>query len=125
MTEYGVLVHNCNTPSQASKSIDEQLANSRNASVTVNSQEDAEILLRQYTSGPGHKGGYMNTTNTDAFSPQKSASDWIPRESGRSRGTYHWDSYNPAAKAGDHASQGAHLQIHTFEGEVIRIFYKE
>jgi len=125
VTEFGVLVHNCLNVSQANRSIIEQLRNSSNASVTVNSKVDAEALLRQFTSGTGHKGGYMNTTSPGSFSPQASASDYLPRVSSRKSGTYHWDNYNPNAKAGDHASEGAHLQIHTFEGQVIRVFYND
>ncbi|EKY11799.1 hypothetical protein HMPREF9075_00537, partial [Capnocytophaga sp. oral taxon 332 str. F0381] len=60
-----------------------------------------------------------------AASLRQRGSDWLPRASSRKRGTYHWDEYNPNAKAGDHASEGSHLQIHTFEGQVIRIFYED
>jgi RHS repeat-associated protein len=109
--------------SAAKKSIQEQLQKGKNATVTVNSKADAEALLRDVTSGPGHKGGYMNTTASGTFSPQKDASDWLPRPSSSKRGTYHWDSHNPNAKTGDHALSGNHLQIHTFEGKIIRIFY--
>jgi len=65
----------------------------------------------------------MNTTTPGTFSPQSDASDWLPRPSSSKRGTYHWDEYNPNAQAGDHAVEGSHLQIHTFEGKIIRIFY--
>jgi hypothetical protein len=109
--------------SSAERSIKDQLDNGKNASVTVSSKEDAETLLRSLTSGPDHKGGYMDTTHEGAFSPQKEASDWLPRPSGRKTGTYHWDKHDPNAKVGDHAIEGNHLQIHTFEGKIIRIFY--
>jgi RHS repeat-associated protein len=109
--------------SKAKLSIQEQLSRGKNARVTVNNKTEAETLLRDVTSGPGHKGGYMNTTEPGTFSPQSGASDWLPRPSGSKRGTYHWDEYNPNASAGDHAIEGSHLQIHTFEGKIIRIFY--
>ena len=109
--------------SSAKKSIDNQLEKGKNAIVKVDNKEQAEELLRLLTSGKGHQGAYMNTTLSNTFSPKKSDSDWLPRESSRKRGTYHWDEFNPNAKIGDHASEGAHLQIHTFDGKVIRIFY--
>lgn len=109
----------------AKKKIDNQLEQGKNAIVVVNNKKQAEELLRFITSGPDHKGGYMDTTKENTFSPIKSASDWLPRASSRKKGTYHWDEYNPNAKVGDHASEGSHLQIHTFEGQVIRIFYED
>ena len=109
--------------SSAKKSIDNQLEKGKNAIVKVDNKEQAEELLRLLTSGKGHQGAYMNTTLSNTFSPKKSDSDWLPRESSRKRGIYHWDEFNPNAKIGDHASEGAHLQIHTFDGKVIRIFY--
>jgi hypothetical protein len=65
----------------------------------------------------------MNTTEKGTFHPKKDASDFLPRPSSRKKGTYHWDDYDPNAKPGDHASEGNHLQIHTFEGQIIRVFY--
>jgi len=109
--------------SSAEKSVGEQLSRGKNATVTVNSKSDAESLLRGLTTGSKLEGGYMDTTHDGAFSPQKEASDWLPRPSSRKRGTYHWDAHDPNAAAGDHAIQGAHLQIHTFDGKIIRIFY--
>jgi RHS repeat-associated protein len=110
------------TPGQAKKSINDQLSKGKGAEVTVSSKDDAETLLRDLISGKEQKGGYMDTTN-EAFSPKASDSDWLPRPSDRKSGTYHWDSYNPSAQSGDHAKLGDHLQIHTFEGQIIRIFY--
>ena len=77
----------------------------------------------QLQATPDHPGGYMNTTQSGTFSPQAGSSDWLPRPSSSKRGTYHWDEHNPLAKTGDHAIEGSHLQIHTFEGKIIRIFY--
>ncbi len=111
------------TVGQASRSIQEQLDRKGEALVTVSNKQDAEVLLREFTSGSDHIGGYMDTTPDFSFSPETSASDFLPRPSSRKRGTYHWDEYNPDAKVGDHAIHGSHLQIHTFEGLVIRIFY--
>lgn len=109
--------------SQAKRSIKDQLSRGKNASVTVSSKADAEELLRDLISGPDQKGSYMNTTPDGSFSPQADASDYLPRESSSKRGTYHWDEFDPNAKAGDHANIGAHLQIHQFDGKIIRIFY--
>lgn len=109
--------------SSAKKSIDNQLEKGKNAIVKVNNKEQAGELLRFLTSGKGHQGAYMDTTLPNTFSPVKADSDWLPRKSSRKRGTYHWDEFNPNAKIGDHASEGSHLQIHTFDGKVIRIFY--
>lgn len=109
--------------SQAKRSVKDQLSRGKNASVTVSSKADAEELLRDLISGPDQKGSYMNTTPDGSFSPQADASDYLPRESSSKRGTYHWDEFDPNAKAGDHANVGAHLQIHRFDGKIIRIFY--
>ncbi|MCP3921432.1 MAG: hypothetical protein GY714_02485 [Desulfobacterales bacterium] len=122
---YSLDLKNIDSPisiSAASRSIRKQLDIGKNASATVSSKDGAATLLREFISGPGHKGGYMNTTE-GTFSPKSSHSDYIPRHSTRKRGTYHWDDYNPSAKRGDHANQGPHAQIHTFNGQVIRIFY--
>jgi hypothetical protein len=122
-TEKGDGKEGASTVGQASRSIKEQLSSKREAIVRVNSKEDAETLLRDFISGDEHIGSYMDTTQEFTFHPQKSASDYLPRPSSRKRGTYHWDDFNPSAKIGDHAIQGAHLQIHTFEGFVVRIFF--
>ena len=120
VSEKGVLVHN----SCDYRTIINQLTKGKNAQITVKSKEEAEALLREFLSNDSNIGGYMNTTMKRTFHPTKEASDYLPRPSSRSRGTYHWDAYNSAAKVGDHAAQGAHLQIHTFDGKVVRIFYR-
>jgi len=76
--------------------------------VSVASRAEAEELFL----GKYQAEGYRNTTG------------WSPKESkdffGSKRGTYHWDE---GANAFPH--DGSHLQIHSFEREVIRIFFHE
>jgi hypothetical protein len=69
--------------------------------------EAAELFLRQYQGA-----GYRNTTG---MSPREAREFF-----GSKAGTYHWDI---GAKAHPHA--GSHLQIHTHEGPVIRIFFPD
>jgi hypothetical protein len=68
--------------------------------VTVGTRDEAaEIFLRQY-----YGQGYLDRTGFFA-------TDFTEK-----RGTYHWD--GPSEEF-----PRAHLQIHTFEGPIIRIFY--
>lgn len=121
------------------KDIENQLSRGKGATVTVSSKAEAEELLRAYTSGPaGRRGAFRNTTGQefprDLFDPEKvvgpgsiphNASDWLPAGRGafQREGTYHWDAANAGANPGDHALLGDHLQIHNFDGSIIRIFY--
>jgi len=110
------------------RSIDDQLARGRRARIDVKSKDEAEELLRAYTSGPaGRPGAFRNTTGQVLPEGRKadSGSDWLPGGRGayQREGTYHWDAANPNANAGDHAIEGNHLQIHNFDGKIIRIFF--
>ncbi|MGK9230698.1 RHS domain-containing protein [Inquilinus limosus] len=113
------------------RSIEEQLAKGKRATITVKSREDAEAILREYTTNPATNpmGAYRNTTHQPppppgSLSSGSEFSDWLPGGRGayEREGTYHWDEFNPQAQAGDHARQGTHLQIHNWEGKIIRIF---
>ena len=66
---------------------------------------------------------HKNEKNYGVFFPKSGTNWWLPRRSRFKEGTYHWDEYNPNAKMGDHAISGHHLQIHTFDKRVIRIFF--
>lgn len=108
----------------AIKSIDQQLASGKGASARVDSRAHAEELLIHYTTGRNQPGGWKNTTHTEY---DMRGSQWLPDNVNRGPkgryGTYHWDEYNPTAARGDHASEGSHLQLHTWGGKVIRVFY--
>jgi hypothetical protein len=76
--------------------------------VTVASRAEAEeLFLGRYQAD-----GYRNTTG------------WSPKDSrnffGTKHGTYHWDE---GASAFPH--DASHLQIHSFDREVVRIFFPE
>ncbi len=110
------------------RSIDEQLQQGRRARIDVASKDDAIELLLAYTTGPaGRRGAFRNTTDQPLPEGKKSesGSDWLPGGRGayQREGTYHWDAADPNAKAGDHALEGNHLQIHNFDGKIIRIFF--
>jgi len=53
---------------------------------------------------------------------------WLPDGVDRGpegrKGTCHWDDYNPNAAKGNHASEGVHLQLHTWERKSVRIFFE-
>ncbi|KGR93886.1 RHS repeat-associated core domain-containing protein [Burkholderia sp. ABCPW 111] len=109
------------------KNIKEQLNSGKRAQITVNSRAEAEELLIALTTGKGMPRAYRNTTG-QALPKGKiseSGSDWLPGGRGayEREGTYHWDAADANAKPGDHALQGDHLQIHNFDGKIIRIFY--
>jgi hypothetical protein len=108
-------------------SINEQLRTRKQVRIEVSSKEQAEDVLRAFISGRGFPRRYRNTTDQALPAGRKaeSGSDWLPDgdSSYLRNGTYHWDSANPNAKPGDHAVEGNHLQIHNFDGRVIRIFY--
>lgn len=107
----------------------------KEVNVSVASKADAEDVLRGYISSPqaSANGAFRNTTDqpmpTDSYgNPMKKSdpmSDWLPGGHGayEKQGTYHYDAADSQAKAGDHALLGDHLQIHTYEGKIIRIFY--
>ncbi|WP_240477619.1 RHS repeat domain-containing protein, partial [Pectobacterium brasiliense] len=101
----------------------------KEVSVTVGSKEEAEDVLRGYISSDkaSANGGFRNTTDQKLPSGKKSdsGSDWLPGGRGayEKQGTYHYDLADANAKAGDHALLGDHLQVHTYEGKIIRIFY--
>lgn len=87
-------------------------------SVTVRSRSEAEeLFLRLYQ---GH--GYQNATG---FSPTETK-DFF----GQKPGTYHWDdAVGPDGHVIGHAPDNPHgemphLQVHTFEGPIIRIFWE-
>ncbi|WP_308450194.1 RHS repeat-associated core domain-containing protein, partial [Pectobacterium odoriferum] len=117
-------------PDKALKEIHEKMKrNGKEVSVTVGSKEEAEDVLRGYISDRdvSKQGGFRNTTDQKLPSGKKSdsGSDWLPGGRGayEKQGTYHYDLADANAKAGDHALLGDHLQIHTYEGKIIRIFY--
>ncbi|KMK86987.1 hypothetical protein KCQ_05731 [Pectobacterium atrosepticum ICMP 1526] len=117
-------------PDKALKEINEKMKqNGKEVSVTVGSKEEAEDVLRGYISDKdvSKQGGFRNTTDQKLPSGKKSdsGSDWLPGGQGayEKQGTYHYDLADANAKAGDHALLGDHLQIHTYEGKIIRIFY--
>jgi hypothetical protein len=100
-----VLVHNCirwSSPEvgRASRALDE---GSTGVNVANRSQAE-ELFLGKYQGA-----GYRNTTGMSATE----AKDFY----GSKAGTYHWDGPDP-----NHGNL-PHLQIHTFDGDVIRIFY--
>ena len=74
--------------------------------VRVRSRSEAEELFLGRYQGQGYR-------NTTGMGPRETKSMF-----GQKSGTYHWDE---GASAYPHG--GDHLQIHTFEGDVIRIFY--
>jgi hypothetical protein len=98
-------------------------------SVYVGSKTDAEDVLRGYISSKEatKKGRFRNTTDQVLPSGKKSSnsSDWLPggKKAYQKQGTYHYDKADINAKTGDHALIGDHIQIHTYEGKIIRIFY--
>jgi hypothetical protein len=75
-------------------------------SVKVGSRSQAEELFLGRFQGAGYR-------NTTGMSPTEAKNFF-----GQKAGTYHWDI---GAKAYPHES--SHLQIHTFGGDVIRIFF--
>jgi RHS repeat-associated protein len=86
-------------------------------SVTIRSRSEAEeLFLRLYQ---GH--GYQNATG---FTPSQTK-DFF----GQKPGTYHWDdALGPEGRVAGHAPDNPHgalphLQVHTFEGPIIRIFW--
>ena len=115
---------------QLHKDIEHQLSIGKSATVKVKTKSEAEELLLLLTTGKKHPGAFMNTTkpknpnSPPIFDPQSGASRWLPRASSFKRGTYHWDDWDPFANVGDHAREGSHLQIHTFKGWIIRIFFE-
>jgi len=92
--------------------------------ITVHNRHDAqEILLNHYIGTSPDSPGYINTTGLSPTEAKKLH--------GRKHGTYHWD----VNLANDGSIQGhgannphghkPHLQIHTYDGDIIRIFFDE
>ncbi|MBI4494020.1 MAG: RHS repeat-associated core domain-containing protein, partial [Chloroflexi bacterium] len=81
--------------------------------------EAAEVFMRRYQ---GH--GYRNTTGFKFERWEDFDNFW-----GGKRGTYHWDEeLDATGRVSGHGTenihgQSSHLQIHTFEGDVVRIFF--
>jgi hypothetical protein len=113
-----VLVHNCNIPwssgsvSRASRALDEGAT-----SVLVNSRSEAEELFL----GKYQGAGYRNASGFDGPGTRQYFGSKV--------GTYHWDDqlgedgrvlgHGPGNSDGDFP----HLQIHTLEGPIVRIFW--
>jgi RHS repeat-associated protein len=78
--------------------------------VTVATKGQAEeVFLRLYQGE-----GYRNSTGTDGPGAKQLF--------GEKSGTYHWDTAEGHGPDNPHGT-GPHLQIHTFEGAIVRIFY--
>jgi hypothetical protein len=74
--------------------------------VSVASKAEAEELFLGAYQGSGYR-------NTSGWSPAE-----VKNFYGQKAGTYHWDL---GASAFPH--DASHLQIHTFEGDIIRIYF--
>jgi len=74
--------------------------------VTVANRSEAEELFLRLYQGRGYR-------NTTGFSPKEAKNFYTRKE-----GTYHWDEGD---KAFPHEMN--HLQIHTFRGKIIRIYF--
>ncbi|MGH2486349.1 MAG: hypothetical protein ACRDHE_10080, partial [Ktedonobacterales bacterium] len=91
--------------------------------VTVNSRSEAEELFLGRYAGDG----YRNTTGFKG--PENGFWDEFKRVFGGKAGTYHWDEgLDDAGRVSGHGEGNPHgglphLQIHTFEGPIIRIFF--
>jgi hypothetical protein len=117
-TVAAVLVHNCDIPwssgsvSRASRALDEG-----STSVSVSSRSEAEELFL----GKYQGAGYRNATGFDGPGTRQYFGSKV--------GTYHWDDqlgedgrvlgHGPGNSDGDFP----HLQIHTLEGPIVRIFW--
>jgi hypothetical protein len=117
-TVAAVLVHNCDIPwssgsvSRASRALDEG-----STSVSVSSRSEAEELFL----GKYQGAGYRNATGFDGPGTRQYFGSKV--------GTYHWDDqlgedgrvlgHGPGNSDGDFP----HLQIHTLEGPIARIFW--
>lgn len=119
-------------PGQAVNTIIRQLDNDKvkNINIEVKDQKAAEEVLLKFITWNKQPAAFLNTTNYHhnektygVFFPKSGSNWWLPRRSTFKEGTYHWDVFNPNAKMGDHAKLGHHLQIHAFNGKVIRIFF--
>jgi hypothetical protein len=113
-----VLVHNCDIPwssgrvSAASRALGEG-----GTKITVGSRSEAEeLFLRKYQGE-----GYRNASGFDGVGTKQYF--------GEKRGTYHWDDQVGAdgrvVGHGPGNVDGAlpHLQVHTFNGPIVRIFW--
>jgi hypothetical protein len=117
-------------PEQALKEIMRKMEqDGKNISVYVSTEGDAEKVLLGYITSKeaSEKGRFRNTTDQILPSGKKSSnsSEWLPggEKAYQKEGTYHYDKADINAKPGDHALIGDHIQIHTYEGKTIRIFY--
>jgi hypothetical protein len=117
-------------PEQALKEIMRRMKQKgKDISVYVRTEGDAEKVLLGYITSEkaSEKGRFRNTTDQILPSGKKSSnsSGWLPgvNQAYDKKGTYHYDKADINAKPGDHALIGDHIQIHTYEGKTIRIFY--
>lgn len=99
---------------QASRALDDGATK-----VTVSSRSDAEeLFLRRYQGD-----GYRNATGFDGVGTKQYF--------GEKRGTYHWDDQVGAdGRVLGHGADNVdgalpHLQVHTFDGPIVRIFWGE
>jgi hypothetical protein len=76
--------------------------------VRVTSRSEAEELFLGRYQGNGYR-------NTTGMSPRESKEFY-----GGKAGTYHWDT-----GAGAYPHESSHLQVHTHEGQVVRIFFPD
>ncbi|WP_261868626.1 glycosyltransferase, partial [Budvicia aquatica] len=125
---------NSSCPEKALNEITEKMKRpGKEVSVTVASRADAEEVLRGYMTHEDvrRQGPFRNTTNQPKPDGKKSdnpsPSDWLPGGKGamEKKGTYHYDAADPNAGLGDHALIGDHIQIHTYPGKIIRIFFTD
>lgn len=72
--------------------------------------EAEELFLRLYQGA-----GYRNTTGMGATEAKQMF--------GEKAGTYHWDAPGEGHGPGNPHGASDHLQIHTFAGPIIRIFF--
>lgn len=113
----GVVPWTSKTVGRVAKQLDQALKGSPINSLYVKSRAEAEELVL----GVLHGKGYRNTSGESGFS----AKQFFGKES-----TYHWDDVvetggQLAGHAADnpHAAMGAHLQVHSATGDIVRIFF--
>jgi RHS repeat-associated protein len=86
--------------------------------VEVGSRSEAEELFFRLYQGEGYRNttGFVDVTQEGAHSELKNFF-------GSKKGTYHWDTGAGHGLTNPHGTL-PHIQIHTFRGPVIRIFYR-
>mgnify|MGYP001952389295 CR=1 FL=1 len=117
--DVSVLVHNCDEIPWSSGRVSAaaRQLEAGATSITVGSRSEAEELFLRLYQGAG----YRNATGFDG----KGTRQYF----GEKRGTYHWDDRLDAEGRVEGHGEGnvhgalPHLQIHTFEGPIIRIFW--